>query len=195
MSNIKKETNFSLYRNLVIRIKSIVLNPQKEWINIHAQKKTINEVLTEFSLPMIALVSLATFLNYIFNHQGVNFELALKQAAVIFTALFGGLYLSYLLVKVLLPRYQFSGNADYAFRLVGYASGLWYVITLITSIIPELIILHLASFYSFYIIWATIDQEMDVTQKQKVTITALIGIIIHIIPYFVKHFLLKLIYF
>ncbi len=195
MPHKNKETNLSLYRNLAIRVKSIVLNPQEEWTNIHAQKKTVNEVLTEFSLPLIALVTLATFLNYIFNHQGVNFELALKQAAVIFTALFGGLYLSYLLVKVLLPRYQFSGNADYAFRLVGYASGLWYVITLITSIIPELIIFHLASFYSFYIIWATIDQDMHATQKQKITITVFIAIIIHIIPYFVRHFLLKLIYF
>jgi hypothetical protein len=194
MSENNKETNLSLYRNLVLRIKNIVLNPQVEWTHIHAQKKTINEVLAEFSLPLIALVTLATFLNYILNHQGVNFELALKQAAVIFTALFGGLYISYLLVKMILPHYQFSGNANYAFRLVGYASGLWYVITLITSIIPELIILHLASLYSFYIIWETIDQETGVSQRQKVTITALIGIIIHIIPYFVRYFLLKLIY-
>lgn len=195
MSNENKETFLRLYRNLAIRVKNIVLNPREEWISIHGQKKTINEVLTEFSMPLIGLVTLATFLNYIFNHQGVNFELALKQAAVIFTALFGGLYLSYLLVKMILPRYQFSGDADYAFRLVGYASGLWYVITLITSIIPELVILHLASFYTFYILWETIGHELVASQKQKVTITALIGIIIHLIPYFVKHFLLKLIYF
>ena len=195
MSDKNKETNLSLYRNLVLRIRNIVLNPQEEWRNIHAQRKSISEVLSEFSLPLIALVTLATFLNYIFNHQGVNFELALKQAAVVFTALFGGLYLSFLLVKMILPRYQFSGDANYAFRLVGYASGLWYVITLLTTIIPELVILHLASFYSFYIIWATIDEEVGVTQKQKITITVLIGSIIHIIPYFVKHFLLKLIYF
>lgn len=195
MSDKIKETNFSLYRNLTLRIKNLILNPKDEWENIHGQKKTINEVLTEFSLPLIALVTLATFLNYIINHQGVNFEWALKQAAVIFTALFGGLYLSYVLVRVLLPRFQLSGDADYAFRLAGYASGLWYVITLITSIIPELIILHLASFYTFYIIWASIDQEKEASQQQKITITVLIGIIIHLIPYFVRLFLLKLIYF
>lgn len=195
MSDNIKETNFSLYRNLTTRVKNLVLNPQVEWFNIHAQKKTINEVLTEFSLPLIALVTLATFLNCIINHQGVNFEWALKQAAVIFTALFGGLYLSYLWVKVILPRHQLSGDADYAFRLVGYGSGLWYVITLVTSIVPELVFLHLASFYSFYIIWATFDQEKEPSQQQKITITVLIGIIIHLIPYFVRYFLLKLIYF
>jgi hypothetical protein len=194
MSEKNKETNLSVYRNLVLRIKNLILNPAAEWLNIHSQKKSINEVLSEFALPLMAMVTLATFLNYIINHQGVNFELALKQAAVIFTALFGGLYLSYLLVKLILPRYQFSGDADYAFRLVGYGSGLWYVITLITTIVPELIVLHLASFYSFYIIWSGIDQEMGATQQQKITITVLIGIIIHIIPYFVRHILLKLIY-
>ncbi len=195
MSDKNKETNFSLYKNLTVRIKNLVLKPQEEWDLIHAQKKTINEVLTEYSLPLISLVTLATFLNYIINHQGINFEWALKQAAVIFSALFGGLYLAYLLVKVLLPRHLLSGKADYAFRLTGYASGLWYVIILITSIVPELIFLHLASFYSFYIIWATIDQEKGPSQQQKITITVLIGIIIHLMPYFVRYFLLKLIYY
>jgi hypothetical protein len=195
MSNENKETFLSLYRNLALRVKNIVLNPRVEWNSVHAQKKTLNEVLTEFSLPLIALVTIATFLNFILNHQGVNFELALKQAAVIFTALFGGLYLSYLMVKMMLPRFGFSGDADNAFRLVGYGSGLWYIIILITSIIPELVILHLASFYSFYILWETIAYEKAPSQEQKVIITTLIGIIIHLIPYFVKHFLLKLIYF
>ncbi|WP_062127756.1 YIP1 family protein [Geofilum rubicundum] len=195
MSDDNKETFLSLYRNLALRVKNIVLSPREEWTSVHAQKKSINEVLTEFSLPLIALVTLATFLNYIFNHQGVNFELALKQAAVIFSALFGGLYLSYLLVKMILPRFGLSGDTNYAFRLVGYGSGLWYIITLITSIIPELVLLHLASFYSFYIIWETVGHEKATSQEQKMTITALIGIMIHLIPYFVKHFLLKLIYF
>ena len=195
MSDNKKETTLSLYANLLLRMKNLILSPREEWHTIHKLKKNTNEVLTEFSLPLIAMVSIATFLNYILNYQEVNFELAIKQATIAFTALFGGLYISYFIVRVLLKKCNFSNDSNHAFRIVGYASGLWYLITLIVSIIPELVLLHITSFYTFYIIWTTIDDTLGIKKNKKIIITVFIGIIIHFIPYFVKYSLLKLIYF
>src|SRR5690554_277447 len=99
MSKQKTISTAQLYRNLMHRVKNLVLQPHSEWTTVRGERKNLNEVLGEFSLPLISLVTLATFLNILVNHQGFNFELALKHAALIFTSLFGGLYLAWLALK------------------------------------------------------------------------------------------------
>src|SRR5690554_3216061 len=91
MSKQKTISTAQLYRNLMHRVKNLVLQPRSEWTTVRGERKNLNEVLSEFSLPLISLVTLATFLNILVNHQGFNFELALKHAALIFTSLFGPL--------------------------------------------------------------------------------------------------------
>lgn len=191
----KNVTTGLMYKSLFIRLKCLIVSPHKEWIKIHQEDKSVNEVLTEFALPLIGMCAIATFLNIVFNRLEVNFELALKHAVVSFSALFGGLYLSWFIFRFLLSKFEIAGNSNFAFRVVAYSSGLFYLINIVTNLLPELFFLQLASVYSLYIIWFSIHESTDARQEKRVTITLIVAVLIYFIPFFVKNFLLKLIAF
>lgn len=191
----KNITTELMYKGLFYRLKNLVLSPQKEWHKIHQEDKSVNEVLTEFALPLIGICAIATFLNIVFNRLEVNFELALKHAVVAFSALFGSLYLSWFIFRFLLSKFKIAGNSNFAFRVVAYSSGLFYLITIVTNLLPELFFLQLASVYSLYIIWYSIGDNTVGLQERQFTITVIVAVLIHFIPFFVKKFLLKLIAF
>ncbi|MDG5799923.1 hypothetical protein QA597_06070 [Marinilabiliaceae bacterium ANBcel2] len=193
MSSNKSVTTKGLYKNLVLRIKNLIIKPGEEWKSIHRENKSINEILSDFSLPLIALCAVATFINFAINHQAFNSELAIKHATVSFASLFVGLYLSFLMLKWILPKMHIPASPRLIFSIVAYPSGLWYIITFIINLIPELIILHLLTFYSIYIIWHAVSYLPGIRIEHNLVISVLIAGIIHITPYFIKFALLKII--
>ena len=197
MSEQENISTLTLYKNLLIRLRNLILRPASEWEKIESEDKKLNNILSEFSLPLIAVATLATFLDYIINYQGFAVELALKQSLATFTSLFGGLYLVYLTLKFLLPYFGIAATNDYSFALAAYSSGLWYLINLISSLIPELLFLQLFSLYTLYIVWTQLELRVTrgliIGKPQRLLLTVLITIIIHILPYLIWLFLLKLI--
>lgn len=195
MSKQKTISTAQLYRNLMLRAKNLVLQPRSEWATVRSERKNLNEVLSEFSLPLISLVTLATFLNILVNHQGFNFELALKHAALIFTSLFGGLYLAWLLLKTVRSATGVLGDKNQIFELAAYASGLWYLILLLTALVPELTMLNFLALYSFYIMWTYMEEIPGISREHKGLLTLLVGFSIHFLPLLVRQFLFNLIHF
>jgi hypothetical protein len=183
------------YINLFSRLKNILIKPADEWVEIHKEDKDINDILSGFSLPLIGLCTFATFINFTFNRQSINFELALKHSAIVFTALFGGLYLTYLALIKINATFKLPDSKQLAFRLSAYSSGLLYVVTFITSLVPELFFLYMATLYSVFIVWQGVLQVPGIKQEQILTISLIIAFMIHFIPFFVKFFLIKLITF
>ncbi|WP_088653836.1 YIP1 family protein [Geofilum rhodophaeum] len=195
MSNQKTISTAQLYRNLMLRAKNLVLQPRSEWATVRSERKNLNEVLSEFSLPLISLVTLATFLNILVNHQGFNFELALKHAALIFTSLFGGLYLAWLLLKTVRSATGVLGDKNQIFELAAYASGFWYLILLLTALVPELTMLNFLALYSFYILWTYMEEIPGISREHKGLLTLLVGFSIHFLPLLVRQILFNLIHF
>lgn len=195
MSKQKTISTAQLYRNLMLRAKNLVLQPRSEWATVRSERKNLNEVLSEFSLPLISLVTLATFLNILVNHQGFNFELALKHAALIFTSLFGGLYLAWLLLKTVRSATGVLGDKNQIFELAAYASGLWYLILLLTALVPELTMLNFLALYSFYILWTYMEEIPGISREHKGLLTLLVGFSIHFLPLLVRQILFNLIHF
>ncbi|HBG88050.1 MAG TPA: hypothetical protein DDW62_10930, partial [Marinilabiliaceae bacterium] len=87
MSGQENISTLTLYKNLLIRLRNLILCPASEWEKIESEDKKLNNILSEFSLPLIAVATLATFLDYIINYQGFAVELALKQSLATFTSL------------------------------------------------------------------------------------------------------------
>lgn len=195
MSKQKTISTAQLYRNLMHRVKNLVLQPHSEWTTVRGERKNLNEVLGEFSLPLISLVTLATFLNILVNHQGFNFELALKHAALIFTSLFGGLYLAWLALKSVSGLTGVLGDKNRIFEIAAYASGLWYLILLLTAIVPELAMLNFLALYSFWILWTYMEGVAGISREQKGLLTLLVGFSIHLLPLLVRQILFNLIHF
>jgi len=109
-----------LYKNLIGRLKELIIRPQKEWRVIFSEPKSINEVLAQFSLPLIGFYTSAVFVGYLISHQQLDFESALKEAVFTFSSSFFALYVCYyVLGKVLqLFKHDFEKSQLFQYWLI-----------------------------------------------------------------------------
>ncbi|MGQ1948563.1 YIP1 family protein [Geofilum sp. OHC36d9] len=191
MTEGTNRTTSQLYQDLFKRLWLFTIHPSEGWAEVYGEKKSLNAILSDFALPLMALCALTTFVGFIFNHQGFSLELALKQATVIFIALFGGLYLAYFIMSYVLSSEMEKNNV---FALSAYSSGLGYVVTLITSLVPEFLMANLLVFYAAYIIWLGMQQYLNKAEmNRRVWLTVLLFVLIHLLPSLIYYSLLKLV--
>jgi hypothetical protein len=171
-----------------------LVKPAAEWKAIHREPNDLNDVLSGYSLPLIGLCTLSTFISILVNLQEINFEIALKHALITFTALFGGLYLAYLLLNRFLPGFQVVHSKTLSFKLIAYSSTPLLVITFFVNLFPELILLYLASVYTYFVVWHGIKELPRIKAESVLTLGILISLLIHLLPFLIQRLLLKLIF-
>lgn len=184
-----------MYRNLGERLKSLVFNPVSEWQRIHRESTTFNDILGQFALPLIGLVAIGTFLSHLINQQAFIFELALKKAILIFTALFGGVFLAWYLVFRLMKYFRMVSSRELAAKLTIYSSGPLYIVSLISVLIPEFFFVHVLVFYSLYLCWIGVRSLPGGIQNKHFIFALFIFLTLVTLPYLIRIVLFNLITF
>lgn len=184
-----------MYRNLGERLKSLVFNPVGEWKRIHRESTTFNDILGQFALPLIGLVAMGTFLSHLINQQAFIFELALKKAILIFTALFGGAFLAWYLVFRLMKYFRMISSRELAAKLTIYSSAPLYVVSLISVLIPEFFFIHVLVFYSLYLCWIGVRSLPGGIRDKHFVFALFIFLTLVTLPYLIRIVLFNLITF
>ncbi len=182
-----------MYRNLGARLKSLVFSPVSEWQRIHRENITFNDIIGQFALPLIGLVAFGTFLSHLINQQAFIFELALKKAVMIFTALFGGVFMAWYLVFRLMKYFRMISSRELAAKLTIYSSAPLYVVSLIAVLVPEFFFVHILVLYSLYLCWIGVRSLPGGTQDKKLVFAVLIFLALVIFPYLIRIVLFHLI--
>jgi hypothetical protein len=193
MSTKKPENTTELYRNLVVRLRNFGLSPVGEWKALHRESTTFNDMLGNFALPLIGLVTIATFVSHLINQQAFILELALKKAVLVFVALLGALFLSWYVVSRLLKFFQFVASGELAAKLVIYSSGPLYVISFVTALVPEVFFIQILAFYGFYLAWLGVRDIAGPGQHRKLLFSVVVGTMVLGLPILIRIVLLNLI--
>ncbi|MCG8583006.1 MAG: YIP1 family protein [Bacteroidales bacterium] len=172
-----------LYKNLIGRLKELMVNPRKEWEIIFNERKQINEVLAQFSFPLIGLYTSVVFLGYLLSHQELDFESALKEAVFTFSSYFFGLYLCYYLFGKLLSVFNIVIDKVTIFSIVAYSSGVLYLSGSISALVPETIIIaSIINLYVVYLIWMALSAIADYAKEQRVWMTFVGSVAVLLMP-------------
>lgn len=182
-----------MYRNLGERIKGLVVSPGTEWQKIHRESTTFNDILGNFALPLIGLVALGTFLSHMINQQAFIFEFALKKAIMIFTALFGGTFLSWFLVYKLMKYFRMVTSRELAAKLTIYSSAPLYVVSLVSVLIPEFFFVHIFVLYSLYLCYIGVRGPAGPPPERQMAFALFVFAALVIIPYLLRIVLFYLI--
>ncbi len=194
MEQKKKDQSLKLfYIELYLRAKNIIISPSLEWAIIRSENKDINGILSNYLLPLIGLCTISTFISFLINLQEINFELALKHSVVTFTSFFGGLFLAYAILCIIIP-YYYSASKPIIFSLVGYPSTLIIIIAILVNLLPDLVLLYLGSLYSYFIIWNGVKSLLGLKPNNALSISIIITFLIHFSPFLVYQIFLKLLF-
>jgi hypothetical protein len=167
MTSVKNNHEYT-YKQFLIRLIKILFKPMSEWKKIQNESGNIDKILTDYSLILIAICTLTKFLNIIFSSQEINFYLAMKHSVILFSYLFGGLYLSYFVVKYCMKQFYRFEDEKSAFKLVAYSATPLYIANFIWNLFPELLIINILSLYGFYIAYKGIRQLYGIKSKQSI---------------------------
>ncbi|WP_430816281.1 YIP1 family protein [Carboxylicivirga sp. RSCT41] len=172
-----------LYKNLIGRLKELIINPRKEWEMIFNERKSINEILAQFNFPLIGLYTSAVFVGYLISHQELDFESALKEAVFTFSSYFFGLYLCYYLLVKLLPVVKIDLEKAAVFQLVAYSSGVMYLTGSVAALVPETIVIaSIINLYVIYLVWVSVSVLINTAKEQRIWMTFIAGVLILFLP-------------
>lgn len=181
-----------LYKNLFTRLKELIINPTKAWNEILQEKTQVNDILAQFSLPLMGIYTFAVFVGYLFSHQGWAFNLSLRDAVFTFSSCFFGLYLGWLLLTKLLPTFGFNESKETVFKLVAYPSMVIYLVGTLNRLVPETYFFVFLQLYAGYLVWKGIEVVNSSAKDSKILHTIVITLILLLLPFAIGEVLFRL---
>jgi len=176
-----------MYRNLITRLKALIITPRKEWEVIGREKMSFNEILGQFNLPLIGFYTAAVFVGYLLSQNGLNFEIALKKAVFTFSSYFFGLYIAYYILLKVMELFRQEVDKGMVFKLVAYPSVVMYLVGIVSALFPETFFIgYVINLYLVYLVWLGIGQTPTSTKEAHVWQTVLFSFVILTIPMLIE---------
>lgn len=172
-------------------VKSVILEPEKFWVNQKQDQATQRQLLVGYFLPLVLLVAVGVFSGELI--RGSRFYVAypfMKACREIL--LFSLLYIiSVYFTNKLIKTFGGQENIYVARKLVVFSLTPFLLVSLITGLFPFLYIMDALGVYGFYIFWAGV-RELLVFPEKKQTRYSLVTILTNFFVFsFLSIFLTK----
>ncbi len=167
------------YKNIGIRLKKMLLSPGEAWKEIAGEQQEGGmHPVNQFALPMIAAVAVCSFLNLVINNEKPDFSVALREATIIFTAFYAGLFAgAYLLKTVAEHLYKLKFSLFKCLQVLAYSSVCIYLIEFAHRLIPALFFLFLFMPVIIFPLYYGVKTVFQLNGKQQTSliIVAMVG--------------------
>ena len=151
---------------IINKIKSILVSPQKEWQTVEAENASHVKVFTNYVVPLALIPALAAFVGYGligYSVLGVHvhsLSWGIRQAIVQYAAMLGGTYITAFVINALAENFGTKKDFDRAFSLVAYAytpmfvGGVFYLLPSLSWLVS------LAGLYGLYLLYTGLQAMM-----------------------------------
>jgi len=195
----KANANNSLlnrYKSIFIRSRNLIISPKKEWSKIFKENDDFNKIISEFTLPYLAIITVISFISSLTNIQEPDFQSALKKGLSEFASLFFGLLLIYYIVVNIIPKfYKNTKSTNYkqlAIKITAYSYVALYILQILSLLIPQVIFLQILSVYAAYLIWIATKEIGDFESKDlRVVFTIIVSLLLLFVPFFISRIILQ----
>lgn len=150
-----------MLKKIIINISLLLISPEKGWLKMRKDSYKHEEFMSNFLFPLFGLASLTAFIGGLWIDGG-GLQYALKLAIFVMSGLFGGFYLSSLLIAEMMPKYGAIKDKNMAQQFVGYSSIIVYLLFLVMPFLGGLKWIWLLSLASFYVIYPGSRHFLDI---------------------------------
>ncbi len=175
--------------DLVSRAQGIILKPKEEWDKIKSESPKIVELFTSYAMILAAIPAVAQFIGMGLIGRRVpfigwyryNIGTALIYAILTYVFTLATVYVFGIVINALAPTFSSKADAVNAMKLAVYSmTPVW--VAGVLHIIPFLsILVLLASFYAFYVLYLGFNSPLMGTPKDKIVGYLLVSIVIYIV--------------
>ena len=175
-----------MFKQIVHIILRFIFRPAEGWKERDVAENH-QSFQRNFLYPVIAFVSVFSFIAIFFSHKSFDMELALKTLILTFFTLLGGLYVSAWLLSEVNQRF-FSGEKDLPLflRFAGYACSPLYLIMMLVALLPSLIFLYVFVFYVAVVVWEGTRNYLSIGADKQTTFTVAATFILLFTPFLLR---------
>lgn len=157
------------YNQIFVRLYNLICHTGMEWDAIEKESPDQNATLTNYSLPLIGIATLASFAGVFLNIDNATLQYAIQQATFTFLSLFSGIYTSYFVLDKLFARKKASDTPikNLIFNSVAYPSGILPIGLLISELFPVLLVANVGSLYYVALVWLITKKETLIGPKER----------------------------
>ena len=181
----KYSTLLSNLKNLIKRIKNILITPKTEWLVIELETATPISLLTSYVLPLVIISSIGTVLQGVLFAGLFGFKYFIILAVIKFVSAIIGFYLSIYVIDLLAPSFKSEKNLNRSAQLVAFSNTPVWIAGLL-SFIPVLgVLASIAGWvYSIYLMYLGIGPMKKTGEDQKI-IYMIVSFLIMMVIYFI----------
>lgn len=172
------------------RLLNLFIKTGSEWKNIVQEDSTGIKAVNQYATPLISICTIAAFIGSLLNRQGADFEIALKISIITFLSIYGGMFLSVLLINKTLRFFNLAENKESSYTLVAYGISVYAAISAVTQLIPEFQLLWVCVIYTGYLVSEGVSPLFKVRDEHKSGFVLLSSAILLASP-FIINFVLK----
>lgn len=166
------------FSKISAQIKEVILNPKDFWVKKKELEENQTELLTEYFLPVLLVVSLVVFLGEFFRSTHFYMGYAVLKGVREVVLFILEYFLAVFFTTELMKTFGIEKNIVIARRLVVYSFTPILLISMVTGLFPFLYVLDILSLYSCYIFWVGV-QELLFFPDQKQNSYAIITIVVN----------------
>jgi len=173
-----------------IRIRNLLLYPEKEWETIAAENDNRKTVYMRFVSPLLCLIAVATIIGTWLDTSREIYSISFVfcKIAILWTSLSAGLFFSTFVIAEIMAKRMNAKDHDRSFALMAYSTGSALLVIVIVALFPFYKELFVLMFYSCYLYWRGIPSLVQI-QGQKRMIYGLLSFIVVAIIYLLMFFL------
>ena len=168
---------------LTNRVKSIIVNPVKEWEIIRIENTNKNKIVKEYALPLIILISISTLIGSFGSPKFLapSISYSIVSAFITLSVSIISIYISSYIINEIAPNFGASKNIENSFKLVVYSSTPAYLASIIANLHWTLGFLNILGVYSVYLFWLGSSQILNIGEDKKVGFVILSFVILLIV--------------
>jgi hypothetical protein len=167
----------SIYKQVI----NLIINPKTEWENIKTEKYSRTLVLKIYALPLILALAICTIIgNMLYTSRlTMHPSYPLLSGVAMFVIVFGGTYLSAMIINELTPSFNSTKDINATFNLIVYSLSAFYIFSSLAYILPEPFFqVRYFGIYSLYLFWLGSSSLLSTPTDNKVGFTFVSALIV-----------------
>jgi len=161
------------------RVKNLILSPKEEWIGIHKEDGTKNEIILNYALPLLIIIVICSIIGDIIfaSRLSFSFMYVITKAIIMFAVAFVTMYFSAIIINEVTTSFNSKKNIHGTFKLVVYSFTPYLIASAFTNLLPPLGISLLFALYSIYLFWIGTSIVLETPEDNKVGFVVISGLI------------------